>query len=72
MSGKQPCPKCGAEMKEISQYRHVFRPDPETMTEGQLAEQFAAEMGGAFEEGIHGFTSHRYRCEKCGEETEKR
>ena len=57
-------------MTEVRQNRRIFDPDPETMTDGQLAEQHAAQMGGPFEEGIHGWTTRTYECTDCGEQWE--
>ena len=66
MVEKGQCSVCGGELELVRQTRQVFRPDPETMTDGQLAEQRAAQMGGAFEEGIHGVTTRVYVCKECG------
>lgn len=70
MSRERTCSGCGEEMKLAGQFRQVFQPDPATMTDGQLAEQLAAEMGGPFEEGIHGTTTRVYECPECGVQRE--
>lgn len=66
MTETETCAACSGEVELVRQTRQVFRPDPETMTDGQLAEQQAALMGGAFEEGIHGVTTRVYVCKDCG------
>lgn len=58
-------------MELVGEARRVFTPDPETMTDGQLAEQQAAQMGGPFEEGIHGATTRFFECPECGETAEE-
>lgn len=70
MSVKGTCPDCGGDLQLVDQQRRVFQPDPETMTDGQLAEQYAAQMGGAFEEGIHGVTTRVFECDECGKTVE--
>lgn len=59
------CPECSAKMTCVEQRREVFTPDPD-MTDGQLAELHAANMGGPFEEGVHGTTFYRFECKECG------
>lgn len=70
MTTTQTCTDCGGEMDCLGQRKRVYRPDPTTMTDGQMAEQMAAEMGGPFEEGIHGETTIAYRCSECGRSVE--
>lgn len=72
MPSPMTCPDCGGELSVIGRERDVFRPDPETMTEGQMAEQMAAEMGGFYEEGVHGVITIRYSCDDCGAQWEER
>lgn len=67
MAPSQNCPECGGSLQLIGEERKVFDPDPSNMTEGEMAEQMAAQMGGAFEEGIHGSTISIFSCEECGE-----
>lgn len=52
-------------MTYVEQRRKVFTPDMD-MTDGQLAELHAANMGGPFEEGVHGTTLDHFECEECG------
>lgn len=65
MATNRECPECGGSMKVVNEYREVFHPNPDTMTDGQLAEQMAARMGGHFEEGVHGTTVQVYECDDC-------
>jgi len=65
MSETRSCAECGGDLTFVDERRRTFSPDPETMTDGQLAEQYAAEMGGPFEEGVHGVTERLYRCSDC-------
>lgn len=70
MSDDMSCTECSGKMKAVGRERHVFQPDPETMTDGQLAEQHAARLGGFFEEGVHGSTAQVYECRECGHHRE--
>ncbi|MFD1586756.1 hypothetical protein ACFR9U_07165 [Halorientalis brevis] len=72
MPRTQPCPECGTGMEYQGNERRIFEPDPETMTDGQLAEQLAAKMGAHYEEGMHGVTIEYYHCPKCNEQVEVR
>lgn len=65
MNETRDCGECGGDMEFVDERRRTLRPDPETMTDGQLAEQYAAQMGGPFEEGVHGVTERLYRCPEC-------
>jgi len=65
MNTDKTCSDCGGQIEFLGQNRRVFQPDPETMTDGQFAEQVAAGMGGPFEEGVHGETSRMYQCTEC-------
>lgn len=59
------CPECDGELEYRHAEQKIYRPDPETMTDGQLSEQYAAEFGGPFEEGVHGETVHYLQCTSC-------
>lgn len=71
MTSDVTCLECAVEMQQVGETRRTFEPDPETMTDGQLAEQYAAEMGGPFEEGVHGMTRRVYECPECGRQVER-
>lgn len=59
------CPKCNQPMVALGQNRFTYEPDMQEMTEGQFAEQVAAQQGGFFEEGIHGETLTVSYCFGC-------
>lgn len=59
------CPGCSNPLTLIGSHKRVYEPDFETMTEGQWAEQQAAQQGGFFEEGIHGETLTVTYCFDC-------
>lgn len=59
------CPVCSDPMVLIGAHKRVYEPDMETMTEGQWADQQAAQQGGFFEEGVHGETLTALYCFNC-------
>ena len=64
------CTECGGHLEYVGKNKRVYRTDPEMMTGGQMADQFAAELGGFFEEGVHGETTYIYACMNCGQRFE--
>ncbi|MFC6756359.1 MULTISPECIES: hypothetical protein [Haloarcula] len=71
MQPDDSCGECGGELTQVRAVRQLFEPDPTTMTDGQLADQLAAGMGGFYEEGVHGTTVRVFRCEDCGHRLER-
>ena len=61
----ETCPDCGEDVAYLGTEQRTYRPDMNSMTEGQFADQVGAEMGGDFQEGIHGETVKKYLCESC-------
>ncbi|MDG5775192.1 hypothetical protein QA599_01940 [Haloarculaceae archaeon H-GB1-1] len=59
------CPNCSEPFVLVGTHKRVYEPDFETMTEGQWAEQQAAQEGGFFEEGVHGETLTAMYCFDC-------
>lgn len=71
MQQNETCGECGGELRRIRAVRSVFEPDPGRMTEGQFADQVAAQLGGFYEEGVHGTTVRVFRCVDCGHRRER-
>lgn len=59
------CPICEEPLVLIGTHKRVYEPDFETMTEGQWADQQAAQQGGFFDEGVHGETLKASYCFDC-------
>lgn len=59
------CPICEEPLVLIGTHKRVYEPDFETMTEGQWADQYAAQQGGFFDEGVHGETLKASYCFDC-------
>jgi len=59
------CPDCSEPFVLIGTHKRVYEPDFETMSEGQWADQRAAQEGGFFEEGVHGETLTVMYCFDC-------
>lgn len=59
------CPDCSGSLVLLGTHKRVYETDFETMTEGQWAEQQAAQEGGFFEEGVHGETLTVTYCFDC-------
>lgn len=58
------CKKCKSIMIELNRETILDEMD-ENFTEGQIAEYFAAQESGEYNE--FGYTEITYKCEKCGE-----
>lgn len=65
MTDHEKCQSCDGEVELLDRARRTYTPNPAEMTDGQLAEIRAAEMGGPFEEGVHGETISTYQCTEC-------
>ncbi len=63
--GQWDCPRCEEEMRKLGEDQFTYDADPKRMTEGQFADQLAAQQGGFFEEGIHGETITVTYCFDC-------
>lgn len=59
------CSDCSEPLVIVGTHKRVYEPDFETMTEGQWAEQQAAQEGGFFEEDVHGETLTAMYCFDC-------
>lgn len=59
------CPSCSESLVRVGTHKWVYEPDSDTMTEGQWAEQQAAQEGGFFEEYVHGETLTAVYCFDC-------
>jgi DNA-directed RNA polymerase subunit M/transcription elongation factor TFIIS len=59
------CKKCSAEMKEVDR-KVVMSEIDEDMTDGQMADYFAAQESG--DVGDFGYAEIKFKCLKCGYE----
>lgn len=62
---ERECPRCSTQLTKLGNHRWVGEPDPQAMTEGQYADQYAAKLGGFFEEGVHGEILTTIYCFEC-------